>query len=174
MSDEPKKGTIAQIATIVVACYVALAALIGLIGRNSFTPIIIDEMFGISEHVKKEIMLRVDSGYSRTFVFSPGVADDRNQLIFYAEDGQPVKVSINGYSRGDSDTGFRILVDNSPWEGVRELPFNSFHMANINITNKLKFDQPPQGNLHALKFVPERLEEDSLIVLECLVLVYVQ
>lgn len=157
------------IATIVLACYLALIGVIGYFGRNSFAPKIVDGIFGLSTYVLAEITKRVDSGYSRTFIIAPNSMDKNFDLLFFAEKGQPVKVTINGTSRGSELSTFKVFVDNAPWEDTRELPFNMVHG---DITDKLKYDQPPGGNIHVLRFIPGQLEEDALIVLECLVLVY--
>jgi hypothetical protein len=163
------KSTITLIATIVVACFSAMVVVIGFIGRNSFAPKIVDEIFGLSTYVLAEITKRVDSGYSGTFIFAPKSPDKNAQLLFFAEKGQSVKVTINGNSLGSKRSKFRVFIDNTPWGDSRELPFNLVHG---DVTDKLKFDVEPGGNIHVLRFVPNPLEEDALILIECLVLVY--
>jgi len=167
--DKHLKLTITLIAVVVFACFSVIAGTIGFLGRNSFAPKILDQIFGLSAYVLTEITERVDSGYSRTFIFTPNSMDKNCDLLFFAEKGQPVKVTINGTSRGSKLSTFKVFVDNAPWEHARELPFNIVH---ADITDKLKYDQPPGANIHILRFIPAQLEEDALIVLECLVLVY--
>jgi hypothetical protein len=164
----PAKKTITLISTIVVVCITAVGAVIGVIGRNSFTPKIIDQAFGISRYVLSEISKQVDSGYSATFIFSQNSRPNA-QLQFFAEKGQTVKVTISGNALGSQPTVFKVLIDNVPWEGDRNFPFNLVHG---DITDKLRWDIPPGGNVHALRFLPGKLENDSVVVLDCLVVVY--
>ena len=167
--DKHSKLTITLIAVVVFACFSVIGGAIGFIGRNSFAPKIIDQIFGLSTYVLAEITERVDSGYSRTFIFALKSTDKNCDLLFFAEKRQPVKVTINGTSRGSELSTFKVFVDNAPWEDTRELPFNIVH---ADITDKLKYDQPPGANIHFLRFIPAQLGEHALIVLECLVLVY--
>lgn len=171
MPTTPSKKTTALISTIVVACIMAVGTIIGVIGRHSFTPKIIDQAFGISPYVLSEISKHVDSGYSATFIFSQD-SKPNAQLQFFAEKGQTVKVTISGNASGSQRRVFKVLIDNVPWEGDRDLPFNLVHG---DITDKLRWDIPPGGNVHALRFLPGRLEndsKDSVAVFDCLVVVY--
>lgn len=162
------KKTIALTASIVVACFSTIVIMIGFIGRNSFAPKMVDEVFGISKYVLEEITKRVDSGYSGTFVFAPNLPNQNAQLLFYAEKGQTVKVTIKGNSLGSNPSKLKVFIDNAPWGDFRELPF---HLVHGDITDKLRFDDPG-ANIHVLRLVPNQLGEDALIVLDCLVLVY--
>lgn len=168
MGNAPTKITITLIATIVVACFSVIVALIGFIGRNSFAPKIIDEIFGLSPYVLTELTKRVDSGYSGTFIFAPN-SREKNTQLFFAEKGQTVKLTINSNSIGSKKSKFKAYIDGELWGGIRELPFNLVHG---DVTDELKFDREPGGNIHALRFVPDQLEEDALVIIECLVLVY--
>lgn len=176
MGDTPRTSedkhpnlTITLIAVVVFACFSVIGGAIGFIGRNSFAPRFVDEVFGLSTYVLTEITKRVDSGYSGTFIFAPNLTDKNTHLLFFAEKGQPVKVTIKGSSRGSKPSKFKVYIDYLPWGDARESDFNIVH---ADITDKLKYDIEPGGNIHVLKFIPDQLEEDTLIVLECLVLVY--
>jgi len=166
--NKKSKITTSLIASIVVACYITVIAVVGFIGRNSFAPKIIDEIFGLSDYVLEEITKKVDSGYSGTFIITPSSTDRVTQLLFFAEREQTVKVTIKGNSLGSAPNKFRLLIDNKPWGDIRDLPYTVVHG---DITDKLKFDEPG-ANLHVLKLIPEQLGEGSLLVFDCLVLVY--
>jgi hypothetical protein len=169
MKEKQSTKTISTIAAIVVACYSVTFGLIGYLGRNSFAPKIIDEMFGISKYVLKEIDKKVDSGYTGTFIFTPDAVNKTQQLVFYAEEGQKVKVTIKAHATGPQANKLRVLIDKVPWAEDRVLPIEIIHG---DITKLLKFDDPG-ANLHFLKPSPvEELQKDTIMVIECLVLVY--
>jgi hypothetical protein len=168
MNSNDNKKRISLIASIVVACYIALVAVIGFIGKNSFTPKIIDSMFGITDYVFSQLTKRVDSGYSKTFIFAPGSHSD-NFLRFYAEEGQSVKMTIVAHAVSTEPLSFRVIIDGRPWGSPRSIPFEIVHGT---ITKLLHFDIEPGGNLHTLSFVPDNLKQDSIVVIECLILVY--
>lgn len=170
MVTKQKESTksISTIAAIVVACYSATLGLIGYLGRNSFAPKILDEMFGISKYVLKEISKKVDSGYTGTFIFAPDAVNRNQQLVFYAEKDQIVKVTLKAQATGSQASKLRILIDKVSWDGERELPIEITHG---DITDRLKFDDPG-ANLHFLKPSPVQLQKDTIMVIECLVLVY--
>jgi len=155
---------------IVVIIYTAIISVIGFLGRNSFAPKVIDGIFGISNHVLKEITKKVDSGYSGTFIVTPDMKEKNMQILFFAEKEQTVKITIKGNFLGTEPAKFRTFIDNQPWGNSRELPYVLVHG---DITDKLKFDEPG-ANLHVLKLIPEELGENYLMVLDCLVLVYNQ
>jgi hypothetical protein len=169
MNSNNNKKKIGLIASIVVACYIALVAAIGFIGKNSFTPKIIDSMFGITEYVFKQMTKRVDSGYSKTFIFAPGSHCDDNTLRFYAEEGQSVKMTIDAHAVSPETLSFRVDIDGKPWESPRTIPFNIVHGT---ITKYLRFDVEPGGDLHTLRFVPDNLKNNSIVIIQCLILVY--
>lgn len=168
MGEDQSKPTITIIATIVFLCFSILVGLIGFWGRNSFAPKIVDHVFGLSDYVLKEISERIDSGYSDTFIFEPDSKNKGGQILFFAEKGQTVKVTLQGNSLGPKPSKFRMFIDNTPWGASRELPIKIVHG---DITDKLKFDEPG-ASIHVLKIVPEPLEKDSLMLIDSLVLVY--
>jgi len=167
MGKQPTKSSITLIASIVVACFSAILVVLGLIGRNSFAPKIIDQIFGLSNFVLTEITKKVDSGYSGTFILAPTSKDRDAKLLFYAEKGQTVKTTIKANQLGSMHGKLKLFVDNNSW-CERELPYQLVHG---DITDKLKFDEPG-ANLHVLRLVPGQMEENALVILECLVLVY--
>jgi hypothetical protein len=148
----------------------AILGVLGFLGRDSITPKIFDKIFGISDYVLSEITKRIDSGYSGTFVFRPDSKEKRGQLYFYAEAGQPVKVTLNASLIGNGK--FNILVDGEPWE--REIPHDQpfYRSVHADITKRLKFDIEPGGNVHTLQFQVLSLGSDAVIVVDSLVLVY--
>lgn len=165
------KKLITLICTIVVIIFTVFLSLLAYLGNNSLTPKILDHILGLSPYVLKEVLVninrQVDSGYSGTFVFTPNSTNNSAQLLFYAERGQTVRVTINANSIGSKPSTIRILVDKVPWGDVRELPINFVHS---DITDKLKFDEPG-ADLHLLQVIPEKLGKDAVISLDCLVLV---
>lgn len=161
----------ARIATIVVICVMVIIGFLGWAGNKSLTPKLFDHVFGLSNYVlaqiSTQISKKVDSGYSVTFIFAPNSINKDAQLLFYAEKEQIVEVTINGNLRGAKAKKLKIFLDNHKWIDGRELPIK---IVRGDITDKLKYDEPG-ANLHILKVVPDELEEDTLIVIECLVLV---
>jgi len=109
----------------------------------------------------------VDSGYSKSIVFSPVTSADNNFLIFHAKPGQEVDLTISAHA-SNSTTSLLILVDNYPWKKVPSLPFTTVRTT---ITKFLQYDLPPGGNIHIVKFIPENLSDDDLVVIEVIVIV---
>lgn len=162
--------SVTVIATIVTACFSAFLAIIGFIGRDSFAPKIIDEIFGLSNYVLAEIQKRVDSGYSSSFILTTKNRDQNTQILFYAEEGQTVHVTWNASSLGPNPVKLKVLVDNSLWQ-ESELPD---YIVQGNVTEQLKFNIKPGANIHHLRFVPVNLDDESIVVIDSLVLVYQQ
>jgi hypothetical protein len=168
MANSMKKTTISLVASVVVACFAAFFGLIGFLGRGSFAPRVLDELLGLSKYVFSEISKKIDSGYSGTFIFSPNAVNRNSQLIFFAEKGQTAKLTIKASSLGSKQSKIRLFIDNTPWGATREIPMDVVHG---DITEKLKFDEPGAG-LHYIKVIPDQLEKDALVLVDCLVLVY--
>lgn len=163
------KASVATIAGIVFTVLTILFGFLGWLGKSSFTPWLVDRVFGVSKYVLEEVTKRIDSGYADTFIFSLSAAETKSQLLFYAEKGQRVKLTINANSTGQRPTMFRVYIDGSPWESARQAPF---HIVHGDITDKLRFDTEPGGDIHSLKFIPVDLKADAWIVIDALVLVY--
>jgi hypothetical protein len=163
--DKKDKKKIASIASIVTICIASAFALLGFLGKSSFTPLIIDKVFGITDHVTNEIVKKIDSGYSNTFILSPKDARQDATILFYAQHGQMVRATINSAGRG-APTKFQYFVDNMPWNP------GASSATHADITNILRFDMAPGGDIHVLKIIPSFSSNDSFAVVDCLVLVY--
>ena len=63
----------------------------------------------------------------------------------------------------------RIVLDRTPLDDPQEFPY---FLVNSNITEYLRFDLPPVGNLHRIVFQPVDLDPESeRAVIELVVLV---
>lgn len=145
---------------------------LGWLGRTSFTPRVIDALFGISDYVAKQVRRGEEAGYSASFVFRRGEAERPALVMFHAFRGDSVVATINGEYRGSplSPPGsFRVLIDNIPWHDVWVAPDSS--IVHGQITDKLRFDIHPGGEIHLLRVVPVNLDSDGVLIVECLVLV---
>ena len=164
--------TIGVIAAVVVGCYAVVAGLVGFLGRSSYTPRAIDKLFGLTEYLEVQLATRrVDSGYSKVFIFSGSTASDDTQLMFYAVPSQPVKLTICASATGPPLT-VKVLLDGELWTSFKT-PYN---IVQGDVTKKLRFDVPPGENVHTLKFIPPGIvakqSASDVAVVECLVMVY--
>jgi hypothetical protein len=151
---------------------VAMAVSIGLIGipvwKFLITAEFLDKQFGLSRHVRAEIMKEVDSGYSRTFTFRPDDATSENTLPFYAEADQHTKISIEAHTTGGDPAKVAALVqvDGDRWaEGD-----GSYHTPGL-VLLKLRPDLPT-GSFHQARLVVRQVPEGGAVVVTCVVLVY--
>lgn len=166
----PDTQYIATVSGVVLTVMTGVIGLIGFAGQNSYTPIILDQIFGISKYVNEEITKKVDSGYADSFVISydeAGKWKEGRQLLFYAEKEQDVKVTIRGNASGD--TTLVTQIDDSDKNLTKNKPFNLIH---ADVTQRLSFDSEPGANLHFIRFRPQNLKAGEYIVVESLVLVY--
>jgi hypothetical protein len=130
----------------------------------------IDGKLGLSAHltpkIMAEIVKKVDSGYSKSFIIRGDEPQPDTTLLFYSEDGQSVRLVMDASAYGSSPMKLRVLIDNNPWI-EKELPFQ-IHLANI--TQHVRGDAEG-GDIHVLRVVPVNLRADSTAVIQSLVLV---
>lgn len=111
---------------------------------------------------------RIDSGYAHSIVLkADDTRDFPNLLMFHARDDQDVFLTVLATSKSHG-TSLRIAVDNVDlWPDAQPLPVMAH---DLRITDKLRFDVPPAGNVHTVRFTPEALAGQVLI--EAIVLVH--
>jgi hypothetical protein len=88
-------------------------------------------------------------------------------LIFYARRDQKVEATILSEGIG-SDAKMRMILDGKTWGEPLALPLTLF---NVDITEKLRYDIPPGGNLHTLRFIPETSNDEFSAVIDSVILV---
>jgi hypothetical protein len=112
----------------------------------------------------------VDSGYSKTFLFSKTDTGEDNVLMFYAQKNQrtSVELSASATSKKSGDTKLRIFVDDTQLTTDQLLPYS---IANADVTDKLQFNRQPDGNLHIIKFQPIDLPPETRVSINCVVIV---
>lgn len=111
---------------------------------------------------------RIDSGYSRTFVFSNDSLLKDNFILFYAGEDQDVMATIKAQSR-DPDAKLQVVLDQRLWQ---DQALDSFSVHEAKLTDRLRFDVPPGRNMHMLRFVPQDLDDGEVAVVDALVLVH--
>jgi hypothetical protein len=111
---------------------------------------------------------RIDSGYSRTFVFSNDSLLKDNFILFYAGEDQDVMATIKAQSR-DPDAKLQVVLDQRLWQ---DQALGSFSVHEAKLTDRLRFDVPPGRNMHMLRFVPQDLDDGEVAVVDALVLVH--
>ena len=121
----------------------------------------------ITAEISRSLGEHVDSGYTKTIIFSQEAAADSNFLIFYARKEQEVELTILATATG-SQAKFRLILDGSTWDEPQEFPY---YQVAANITEHLRFDREPGGNLHRMRFQPVDLNESDRAVIELVVLV---
>jgi hypothetical protein len=126
-----------------------------------------DDRTRITSDVTKRLCDYIDSGYSKTFVFSPDSPPDDNFIIFYARAEQEVEINIIANST-NANSNFRILIDNKEWGDLRNFPYN---LMQGKITSLLRYDTAPGGNLHVIKFIPEGLSQEEYAIIDAVVIV---
>ena len=110
----------------------------------------------------------MDSGYTKTIVFSQGAPADANFLRFYARKEQEVELTILATGTVDSQAKFKIILDGKTWREPRGFPYT---LVQGNITEHLRSDAAPGANLHTIRFVPLDLDESDRAVIDCVILV---
>jgi hypothetical protein len=133
---------------------------------ESFRDIIIDEEKSAGA-ILKILGKNVDSGYSRSIIFSKETTREKNFILFYALKNQEVELTILAQSDNQS-ASFSVTIDNQPWGKERKFPFV---MVQGNITKYLRFDEAPGANLHTIRFIPKNLSENDRANIDCVILV---
>jgi hypothetical protein len=158
-SDEPKKNTSSDPPknAVVYLLVAALLLVLAVVGRSSYTPLILDQMFGITAHVEKTLNLKIDSGYSATFIFEPRRLPGRpnpapqlvqkvnNTLLFSAERGQRVTLTVKYFNPYEDKDFLLVTVDQSS-QKIRQ------QLVKLDITKKL--DSQLGADLHVLRIDP--------------------
>jgi hypothetical protein len=175
--------TIATISAIVGVTLTTLLGVVGFIGKGSYTPIIFDKLFGLSEYVNKEaarqfdkeidsMSEKVDSGYTESIAIGydqAGKWKKSRVMLFYAEQHQRVELYITGSTGGSSTLTTKID------ESQKNLtPGSSFTLFRADVTKRLCFDctEGGSGNIHKVQFTPKNLQKGDLIVVDVLVVVF--
>ena len=122
----------------------------------------------ISEQIARSLSEHVDSGYTKTIVFSERAPADDNFLIFYARPEQEVEVTILATATVGTEAKFRVTLSGRAWGEPRAFPYT---MVQGTITEHLRFDAEPGANLHVLRFQPIDFLESDRAVIQCVVLV---
>ena len=168
------KGTDSARSTRIMFIVVgSVMILIGIAGRSSFTPLIFDQLFGITSHVEKQISIKIDSGYSATFIFEPRrnleseggtiIRKVNNTLLFHAQLGQRVTVTLRFYNPYPDEDFLRITVDQTSW-GLKE------DFVKLDITQKLQSELG--ADLHVVRIVPLMKDSENPTVVDVLILVH--
>lgn len=165
---EGLKVRIGTLATVVFIILMTFMSLFGRMGKFSYTPKILDELFGFSQYVLKETARKVDSGYCGNISFTPSEKPKNSEVLFYAQSGQIVRITIKATARGSSITCINISIDGVPWCQETELPYQ---IVQGTISDKLRFDREPGGDIHVVRFAPSLMALDAEISIDCLVLV---
>jgi hypothetical protein len=145
-----------------------------LMGKSSYTPRILDELLGLSAFVSQEISKKVDSGYSESITFKYDSQGQwlkaRREILFYAEPGQTVKLTIRGNAGGAPNTtsGVEVHIDGVIWKNLGSAPYSRIQVP---ITGKLKSDVD-EGAIHNISFHPKDLKPGDIAQIDCLILVY--
>lgn len=141
-----------------------------LLSDESFNDgLITDEHKGaIADQIARSISEHIDSGYTKTIIFSDEVPPDQNFLIFYARKGQEVELTLLANAIAGPDARFRMTLDNQSWGEPRSFPFN---IVQGNITEHLRFDAAPGANLHMIRFTAEGFQDGDRAIINCVVLV---
>lgn len=142
-------------APLVTAVVAAILIVVALAGRSSYTPKILDQMFGISDYIEKEAFSKVDSGYSAVLLFDSNPKSQRSwddaSVLFYAEKGQPVLLTLD-FEESVVPDGLRIILDG------QEAPARKRRIFKADITNQLPWDlmapDISSPGLHVLRIVP--------------------
>jgi hypothetical protein len=184
-------------ATAVCASCVALFMILGILGHNSYTPLIVEKYFGISDDIERQTAAIAENvqaillpkltsatppaGYSRTFSYDESAPASQlvQTLIFYARSQQHIMIHVtsSGYFI-DHRAGvnarqgkFVMLIDGKEWPGAHRTLNESFALP-------LTEDQLPKetdsgmSNTHTIQLYPapeNRYKERSSF--DCLVLV---
>lgn len=122
----------------------------------------------IAEQIGRSIGAHVDSGYTKTIVFSERAPAEDNFLIFYARPEQQVEVTILASATVGSEAKFRVTLGGRAFGEPRPFPFT---LVQGTITEHLRFDAEPGANLHILRFQPVDFAEGDRAVIQCVVLV---
>ncbi len=167
MPPKPPANTVSigLIAAVVVAVY----GLIGALGRGSYTPIVMDKAFGLSEYVGRQLGSKAPSAYSRDFTFTD-TYDGEPTLVFYArKEGQVVGVSLtSARPMGAGVDSLRIWIDGQPWKVIK-VPRDDRSELEVPL-DALKGDY--LGNdLHELKVVAGAIPAGTRVLVQCLILV---
>lgn len=145
--------------------FVALSSKQPLVGE------VLDSVFHVTSYIQKQISKRVDSGYSGSFIIDSRTKT-LNQILFFAHQTQGADLSITAVARNPKGTLINVFIDGEPWwKGPLE---NAFVRVHIDITNKLKYDVRPAGDIHSIQFIPENISSDALIVVDSVVVVHNQ
>lgn len=156
--------------SIYPASYISDKVKAQLLEDQEFRELLITEehKLAIAAQITRITSEHVDSGYTRNIVFSQSASGDDSVLTFYARKEQEVELTIIARAPNGSQTKFRIVVDRRAWGEPRKFPYT---MVQGNITEHLRFDAEPGGNLHTMRFVPIDFTESDRAVIECVVLV---
>lgn len=163
------KENLGLLSFLVLGFFVCLA----LLGEFFIDADWVDRRLGLSkkvaEGVRAELVKKVDSGYSRTFIFRPGETTAENVLSFYAERGQTAKISITTEASHPDDVRFEVRIDGLLWSYREQTLFKgNFNTPEL---SPLTF-RPDQGSFHEAIFVIKRLYEGERFIVKCVVLVY--
>jgi len=129
--------------------------MIAIAGKSSYTPKILDEMLGLSKYVERTAFSKIDSGYSKVLFFDPAgdprQLRDNSTILFYAEKGQPVSLTIE-FEGSVAPDGLKVIIDG------QEVTTRHKSVSNADITNKLFYDlnasETTSSGLHTLRVVP--------------------
>lgn len=105
----------------------------------------------IEKIIKKDVLNKIDSGYSRTFKFTPGTRNDEF-LLFYAGKDQYVQLNFNApYRLNDPNETVKLRVKvNNKIILTRELPYP--RDTNLDISKYIKEEVERNEKIHVISF----------------------
>lgn len=169
---------VAPTATIMAAVVLAVLGLLGRLFKNSYTPQVIDNAFGITSHVQsrvsKELARNIDSGYSQVFQINQSTIGSKHQTTFYARSGQKVRATVIGQSLKPltkSPVPVKVYVDREYWTTIWIPEPDSSFRYNGDVTTKLNFSDPQLADIHDVRLVPGDVGPNDEIFVRTLVLV---
>jgi hypothetical protein len=153
------------LASIVVAVFIIIAALVGFFTRDTLLDFLINDVYHVSANIEKRVAADMPVGYGRTFIFDEYNGDSLDKevpqtLLFALAPSQssrillssnvpkkdspnaiPIIVTVDGQDRGIFPAGTKFTV---PFPNGNKPIFES--MNNNNITSIEQFP----GHAHAL------------------------
>jgi hypothetical protein len=177
----PKKvdHSVVRYATVVVLVVLAVIGGIMALFRESLVPVLLDNVFQVTQHVSttiepelhsyvdqeintdvRRLTSNVQSGYTRSFYFDENTRVDQS-LLFYAKRGQYATLRMRGVS-DPSKLQISIKVDNSV--EIRTIPPPGFNDLTLG-------KETDEAGVHTIKITPLNPPLKYNITIDCLVLV---
>jgi hypothetical protein len=172
----PTMKQLTVMASVVVAAYLAFVGVVGRVFKNEVTPLVIDDWFGVTDHVMKVISSKmVEAGYSAAFTFGPNDRLPRS-LLFSSMDGERPTLTLRMYAlqagaltagaaAGDPQIDVRVDGQVVHLDGAYPIK-----LTKLSIDQKL--DHEVEDNTHEISFSPRSIPPGTEVTVQCLVMVY--